>query len=110
MLSDKSKCLLYLFLAHSAGVTENDGRGMLYLIDIELTEVLYIHLAFTRIAYSSKGVKLCAVGLNSLDGLYNVRKLSDARRLDKDPVGGVLVKHLLKSLTEISDETATDTS
>ena len=87
---------------------KNDRRCVRNLIVIELTEVTDLHLAFSCIRNGSKAIKLRIGSLELLNCLYNVGKLSYTRGLYYDPVGLVLYENLLKSLSEITDERATD--
>ena len=110
LFSYKLYCLSYLFVAHTTRMAEYYRRRALHLIYIELTEVLYIHLALTRVANGSKGIKNCVLCFNPLNRAYNVGKLTYSRRLYEYSVGLIFVKHLFERLTEVADKTATDTA
>ena len=80
------------------------------LVVIELTKVTNIHLAFSCICNGSEAIKLRIRRIELLNRLYNIGKLSNARRLDYNSIGFVLHENLLESLSEITDKRTTDTT
>ena len=102
--------VVYLLRGKTCGMTENKTACICYLIVEKFTEILLIHLAFFCVNNSCKAVELNVVSVDILNGTYNVAELSNAGRLDKNTVGGVIRKNLFKSLSEISDKTAADTA
>jgi hypothetical protein len=91
-------------------VAEENAACVLDLIAEELTEVLHIHLALVYVNYGNRAVDLGILKLSRKHGLSNVRELSNARWLDKDTIGRILLNDLLESLAEVSDERAADAS
>ena len=78
------------------------------LVIEEFTEILLVHLALLGIDNGCEAVELHIVHLQILYGTDNVGKLADTGRLDEDSVRMILLKNLLKCLTEIAYERAAD--
>ena len=77
---------------------ENDAGCVLDLIAEELTEVLHIHLALVCINNGGEGVKLCLLAANGGRRLDNVGELTNARGLNNNSVGVILLENLAKRL------------
>ena len=80
------------------------------LIVEKLAKILHVHLALISINDRCKSAKHRALGIRALNRLYNVGKLANARRLNKDSVRSVFRYDLLKCRRKISYERATDTA
>ena len=110
MLTKKSYALCNLLFPCRLSVRENDSRSMLDLIVIELAKVLHIHLALINVCNGGEAVEGCSVLLGGLCRTNNVGKLSYARGLNYNTVGGIFLKNLNKRLREIANQRATDAS
>ena len=97
MLSDKLNGSLGLAFLCDVGMRQYYTRCISYLIVIELTEVLHIHLTLIDVCNGSKAVKLC-VGRCGAHRLNDIGKLSDTAGLNDDSVRIELVEHLYESL------------
>ena len=106
MLADKRNRFLDFSVLSAVSVGEDYCRCVFYLVVKELTEVLHIHFALICIGNGGEAVKNRTLALNGSYSLYNVRKLSNARRLDNYSVGRKFVDNLCKCLGKISDERA----
>ena len=98
-----------LFLAGGLGAAEQDAACMADLVIVELTEVLHIHLDLVHIGHGDKAVQLHVQMLrHALHGAGHIAQLANARGLDNDAVGVVLLHHLLQSGAEIAHQRAAD--
>jgi hypothetical protein len=95
---DNMKRLFKLRFLCGLCMRENDAGCVLDLIAEELAEVLHIHLAFVRINNGSEGVKLCLLAANCGSRLDNVGELTNARGLNNNSVGVILLENLAESL------------
>ena len=89
---------------------EDNGGSVTNLVVIELAKVLHIHLALINVGNGGEAVKNCTVILGSLCRTDNVRELTNARWLDDDSIGVILLKNLNKRLRKIANKRATDTA
>ena len=97
------------FLAGGLGAAEQDAACMADLVIVELAEVLHIHLDLVHIGHGDKAVQLHVQMLrHALHGAGHIAQLANARRLDDDAVGVVLLHHLLQSGAEIAHQRAAD--
>ena len=79
------------------------------LVVVELTEVLHIHLDLVDVGHGDEAAQLNIQMLgHALDSAGHVGQLADARGLDDDAVGVVLLHHLLQSGAEIAHQRAAD--
>ena len=108
VLTDHVHALVELLLAHAAGTAEDDGVGGLDLVIIELAEVLHIHFALCRVGHRHKIAELHIVARHLAHRADDIRQLADARRLDQDALGVVLVDHLFERASEITHQRAAD--
>ena len=99
-----------LLLGKLLRAAENDCFRALYLIFVELAEVLHIHLDFRRVSYSCCAVELDFIAADIKHCLDNIGKLSYTRRLDENSVGAELLENLRQRLSEITDKRAADTA
>ena len=106
----KFDALMELVFVHSVCSGENDAVCMLDLIVEELTEVLHIHFALICIDDRCIAVEYEIVRMDILDSLDNVGELADARGLDEDAVGSILLENFFQRFAEIADEAAADAS
>lgn len=86
---------------------KQDCTGMGNLIFKKFAEVLEIHLCFECIDYRDKGVQH-NVEMRILHRGNNVGQLADARRLDQDAVGMILLDNVMQRLPKVTDERAAD--
>ena len=107
-LAEKRYAGKYLIVPSAPGVGKHDGGRSLYLIVIELAEILHIHLAFIDVGNRGVGIEHRIIPAKSFNRADNVGELTDARRLDENPVGLIFVKHLRESCRKIADERAAD--
>ena len=110
LFSYERECLGELCIGGLIGVAEKHTACICDLIAEEFTEVLHIHLALVDVNDGNRAVKLSTLYICLKNCFSNVRELSYARGLDKDPVGRILVHDLLKCLAEISNQRAADTA
>jgi hypothetical protein len=110
MLTEERYALGDLLVLCGLGMGENDGGSVGDLIVIELAKVLHIHLALINVCNGGEAVEGCAVLLGGLCRANNVGKLADARGLDNNSVGIILLENLYKCLGEITNKRAADTT
>ena len=110
MLFEKRYAICDLLIGHFSSVAEYDTACILNLIVKELAKVLHVHFALVSVNDGGKSVKNRALGVCILGSLNNVGKLTNARRLDKNAVGGVFVDNLFESNCKVANEGATDTT
>ena len=99
---------IQLSLGDGIGTGENDGRGSLHLVVIELTEVFHIHLDLTGIHHSHGMAKSNVLVHNLLHRADHIGQLAHTGGLNEDPVGMVRVNHLDQSLSEVAHQRAAD--
>ena len=110
MLTKETNALGNLLILCGLGMGEDDGGSMLDLVVIELAKVLHIHLALINVGNGGEAVKSCTVLLGSLCRADNVRELTNARGLDDDSIGIILLKNLNKRLGKIANKRAAETA
>ena len=110
MLTEERYALGDLLILCSLGMRKNDGGCVGDLIVIELAKVLHIHLALINVCNGGEAIKHRTVVLGGLCRTNNVRKLANARGLDNNSVGIILLKNLYKRLGEITNKRAADTA
>jgi hypothetical protein len=81
---------------------------VLYLVLIELAEIVHIHIESLGVNYCGETVELDLVVLEILYRDYDIGEFAYARRLDQDPVRIVLLDDLVERLAEVSDQSAAD--
>ena len=98
-----------LFRVGALGAAEDDAAGVADLVVVELAEVFHVQLDLVHIRHSDKAVELDGQMLgHAFHGAGHIAELADARGLDKDAVGVVLLDNLFQRLAEIADEAAAD--
>ena len=110
VLTKEANALGNLLIPSILCMREDDGGSVTNLVVIELAKVLHIHLALINIGNGGKAVKSCTVILGSLCRADNVRELTNARGLDDDSIGVILLKNLNKRLGKIANKRAADTA
>ena len=110
VLTKETYALGNLLIPCTLCMREDDGGCMLDLVVIELAKVLHIHLALINVGNGGEAVKNCTVILGSLCRADNVRELTNARGLDDDSIGVILLKNLNKRLGKIANKRAADTA
>ncbi len=96
-----------LFLGKLLASAEHDRGGGFYLVIIELTEVLGVHLALDSVDDGGLADD-CKLRRAVLNGEHDVREFADSGGLDDDAVGVELLRYLLESAAKIADEAAAD--
>ena len=81
-----------------------------YLILIEFTEVLQIHLAFFSVYYRSERRNFAVGKICRKHRFKNVAEFSDTRRLDKDSVGSIFRIYFIERFFEVAYERTTNTT
>ena len=101
---------LQLLLRELLGAGEQDGAGILDLVEEEFAEVLDVHAALHRVrnGHEAAHLRLGDVLFDALHGADDVRELAHAGRLDEDAVGVVLVDDLFEGLAEVAHQRAAD--
>ncbi len=97
---------LQLRLRNLLGSGKKNGSGIFNLIQVELTEVLDIHLALCGIRYRDKAAHPGIRNLlfNALNRTDDIRELADAAGLNQDAVRMILVNHLTQRHAEIAHQ------
>ena len=108
MLTQHSNAFGNLLFACRAGVRKHDTACVGNLIVEKLTEVLHIHFALACIHNGGERIELCTLYVQVLHRSDNVGQLADARGLDQNSVGGVLLQHLRQRLAKVTDQRAAD--
>ena len=110
MLFDQRNRLSDLLIGCVVGVREHNTTGIFNLIVEELTEIAHIHFAFVHVRNGCKTIEHRAVSSSVLHRADDIRKLSDTRRLNKNTVGTVLLKHFFESFPKISNQRTANTT
>ena len=108
VLTQQSDRVCNLFIRSAAGMRKNDRGCGADLIHIEFTEILCIHLAFSRISHRAERSKHDLVGKDGGDRSHDIRKLTDTRGLDQNTVGMILLQYFAERLREVADKRAAD--
>ena len=88
----------YLCVTKTVGMAKYYASRIFNLVVEKLAEILHIHLTLHSINNSCKSVESRAVRNCALSRLNNVRKLTNARWLDKYSVGLIFVYNLFERL------------
>ena len=110
VLTKEANALGNLLIPCTLCMREDDGGSVTNLVVIELAKVLHIHLALINVGNGGEAVKSCTVILGSLCRTDNVGELTNARGLDDDSIGVILLKNLNKRLRKIANKRAADTA
>jgi hypothetical protein len=111
VLTDQGNDFLNLRLIYLIGTAQDDGACILDLVHKELAKVLDIHLCLGSVHYSHCAVDLhIQVSCGALDGLQHVAELTHSGGLDEDALRCILIDDFLQGSTEITHQTAADTS
>ena len=81
---------------------------MLYLVVIELTKVLHVHLTLICISHSSKAAQLYVFHLQATDSSDNIAELTHAGGLDEDAIRCIGFHYLSQSLGKVTHQAAAD--
>jgi hypothetical protein len=87
---------------------EEYAARMLYLILIELAEIIHIHVESLGIYDSSETIEFDLVILQILDCDDHIRQFADTGWFDQDPVWIILFDDFIKSFAEIPYECTAD--
>ena len=99
---------IQLDLRNGIGSGQDDGRGGLHLVVVELTKVLHIDLDLAGIHDGNGVAQLHFVIGHLLHSGNNVGQLTHAGRLDDDPIGVIFLDDLGQRLTKIANQRAAD--
>jgi 20S proteasome subunit beta 7 len=109
VLSEKSHRFVYLCIGHLVRTGQDDGAGMLDLVDEELTEVLDIELCLGTVHHGHSTVELhLGILSGAADSGHDFGELAHARRLDQDPFGCVCGHDFTKRGAEVAYQRAAD--
>ena len=101
---------IQLRLGNGIGTGQDDGRGGLHLIVVELPEVFGVNLYLTGI-HHSHGVAQGYIGTGNLvHGADHIGQLAHAGGLNDNPVGMVLPDDLFQGFSEVTHQGAADTA
>ena len=99
---------IQLGLGHRIGTGENDGRGGLHLVVVELAKILGVDLDLACV-YHGHGIAQGHVRPGDLvHGTDHIGELTHAGGLNDDPVRVVLRDHLFQRLAEVAHQRAAD--
>ena len=108
VLSQQFHSGIQLGLGNGIRPGENNGRSGLHLVVVELAKVLHIDLHLARV-HDGHGIAQGHLGTGDfVHGTDHIGQLAHTGRLNEDPVGLILVNHLLQSLAEITHQGAAD--
>ena len=88
------------------GAAHDDEVRVCDLVVEELAEVAHVHLGLARVHHGDLGADVGA--LHALDSPGHVGQLADARGLDQNAVGGVVLHDLFEGLREVAHQGAAD--
>ena len=110
VLPQQSDGSVQLGLGNSVGSGQDDRGSSLYLIIVELAEVLHVDLYLAGIC-NSYGIAQSDLVIGDLiHGTDHIGQLAHTGGLDQNTVRVVLVDHLCQSLAEVSHQRAADTT
>ena len=110
MLPQKRHRPIQLLLANGIRPAEDDGGCRFNLVVIEFPEVAHIDLAFSRIGHCHGVTQLHLLICDLLHSGHHITELSHARGLNENPVGMILVNHLLQGFAKVSHQGAANAS
>ena len=108
LFAKHSNYFVDFFSFHACRAAENDSVCIFNLIIVELTEVLHIHFAFSRVCYRCRTANFNVVAFNLCNSTEYVGKLAYTGRLDYNSVGVKFFDNLRHSFAEIADKAAAD--
>ena len=109
VLSEQGHGFVDFCVGHLVGTGQDDGAGMLDLVDEELTEVLDIKLCLGTVHHCHGAVQFHFRILGgAADSCHDLGKLAYARGLDQDPFGSVCGHDFTKRSAEVAYQRAAD--
>ena len=110
LLCDEGAALFHPVGAQQLRAAEDDGGGILHLIQEELTEVLHVHPALARVHHGGAAADdhLGVAGLALLHRRDNLAQLAHAGGLHQNTVGIVFGDQLVDGLLEVTGQGAAD--
>ena len=108
MLPQQGNGSIQFVLSNAVGARQNNAGGSLYLIVVELTEVLHIEFDLFRVGDSDEATELYILAFHLPGGSDDVRQLTNAGRLDEDAFGVVFRDQLPQGITEITNQGTAD--
>ncbi len=110
VLANQRDRLINLLLRSLVGARQNDGAGILNLVDKELAEILKINSRLRRIHNRHCTAQLHVRNLCSglLDGTHHIVELADAGGLDQNALRLIGLHNLLQRGVEIAHQRAAD--
>ena len=97
-----------LLLGNRVSTGQDDGGGGLDLVVVELTKILHIDLHFTSIHNCHCVAQSHVLAHDLIHGADNIGQLTNTGGLDENPVGMILLNHLLQSLAEVTHQRTAD--
>ena len=97
---------MQLFLGHSRRMRKHHAGSVFHLIDEKFAEVFHIHFALIRVHNGAESVQNAVFHVRPLHRANHVAQFSHARRFDNNPIGSILLFHLLQRFREIAHQRA----
>ena len=110
MLPQQGHRAVELGFIHTGSAGQNDGGRGFDLIVVELTEITHIHLYLGGIRHRYSISQLHLRAGNLAYSSHHIGQLAHTGGLDQDPVGGILLQHLLQRLAKVTYQRAADTA
>ncbi len=110
VLTNQRNRLINFLLSGLVCTCQNDGSGILNLIDKELAEILKVNPGLCRIHYGYGTAQLHIRNFccRLLDGAHYVIQLADTGRLNQDALRLIILHHLLERRIKIAHQRAAD--
>ena len=99
---------IQLRLRDHVGTGQDDRGGGFDLIVIELTKVLHINLDLACIRYCNGIAQLHILAGYLFHRCHHIRQLTDTGGLNNDPIGMILLDHLVQCLAKVTHQRAAD--
>ena len=97
---------MQLFLGHSRRMRKHHAGSVFHLIDEKFAEVFHIHFALIRVHNGAESVQNAVFHVRPFHRANHVAQFSHARRFDNNPIGSILLFHLLQRFREIAHQRA----
>ena len=110
VLAHERNGVFKLFLARDVGMREDYAVCRFYLVVEELAEILHIHFALCGVDDCRIGVYGAILKVGAVNCANDVGELAHARGFNQNPIGIVLLAHLLQRLGKIAHERTADTA
>ena len=110
LLTQECYSSIQLLLADTIGAGKDNGCSGLYLVIVELTEVLHINLHLAGIHHRNGKAHFHLRTGNLFHSGHHIGKLTNTGRLNENSLGGILGDDLLQSLTKVANQAAANTA